>query len=227
MSNPNPAPRPFLQHISIGIGLLVLGLLLSFFDVQIVAASDPKEWPGDLRRVFKLSEIFAHGFGVAVIVFAIWNLSPHKRRFIPRLLSCAVFPPITAHLIKLLVARKRPTGFLDLHLVPTWPAVFIRNVDWFWPSGRVEHRVHDSVISISACGTRVWLGHWIKLPFSERSMVVFVFGYYRRDTACDFSRSLAQRRRCRRSTRISDRRRPGSELGNRVALRKTGIGNNR
>lgn len=114
-------PRPFLQHIAIGVGLLVLGLLLSFFDVQIIAASDPKEWPGDLRRVFKLSEIFAHGFGVAVIIFAIWNLSPEKRRHIPRLLSCAAFPPITAHLIKLFAARKRPTCFLDMHLVPTWP----------------------------------------------------------------------------------------------------------
>lgn len=114
-------PRPFLQHIAIGIGLLALGFTLSYFDVQIVAASDPKEWPGDLRRIFKLSEIFAHGFGVAVIILAIWNLSPERRRHIPRLISCVAFPPITAHLIKLVVARKRPTYFLSEHLVPSWP----------------------------------------------------------------------------------------------------------
>jgi membrane-associated phospholipid phosphatase len=117
----SPLPRPFLQHIAIGVGLLALGLLLSYFDVKIVAASDLKEWPGDLRRIFKLSEIFAHGFGVTIITFAIWNLSPEKRRHIPRLISCAAFPPITAHLIKLVVARKRPTSFLSHDLIPTWP----------------------------------------------------------------------------------------------------------
>lgn len=116
------APRPFLQHIAIGIALLLIGFALSWFDVAIISRVKSDQWPGDVRRIFKLSEIFAHGFGVAILVFAIWNLSPHKRRFLPRLISCAAFPPVMAHLIKLVVRRNRPTVYLDHLLQPTWPS---------------------------------------------------------------------------------------------------------
>jgi membrane-associated phospholipid phosphatase len=114
-------PRPFWQHIAIGIALLLLGGLLSRFDVAIISTANPEHWPGDIKRMFMLSEIFAHGFGVALVLYAVWNLSPQRRRYIPRLISCVVFPPITAHMIKLVVARNRPTTYLDENLVPVWP----------------------------------------------------------------------------------------------------------
>lgn len=114
-------PRPFRQHIAIGLLFLAIGFVLSWFDVAIVSQVKADQWPGDVRRIIKLSEIFAHGFGVAVLVIAIWNLSPEKRRFLPRLISCAAFPPIMAHLIKLVLRRSRPTVYLDHLLQPTWP----------------------------------------------------------------------------------------------------------
>ena len=115
-------PRPFWQHIAIGIGLLLLAALLSRFDVAIVNASNPVEWPGDLKRMFALTELFAHTFGIILIIFGVWHLSPNHRKFIPRLIACAAFPSITAQLIKLCVPRLRPTTYLDDDLIPHWPA---------------------------------------------------------------------------------------------------------
>ena len=120
-TNPQPKPRPFWQNIAIGVALLVIGGVLSRFDVAIMKASDPSEWPGDLRRIIQFSELFAHGFGVLLVVIGIWQMAPRQRCYIPRLLACVGFPPVTAHLIKLFVWRRRPTSFLDIHMVPHWP----------------------------------------------------------------------------------------------------------
>lgn len=114
-------PRPFWQHIAIGTGLLLLGVWMMRFDIVLTELFDSKNWPGDLRRIFKLSEIFAHGFGIALILVSIWLLDPKRRKFIPRLIACAAFPPITAHIIKLLAVRKRPTAYLNHLLEPSYP----------------------------------------------------------------------------------------------------------
>lgn len=116
-----PIPRPFWQNISIGVLLLVIAAVLGPFDVAIVKAADPSQWPGDLRRIFKFSELFAHGFGVLLIVIGVWQLTPQRRSYLPRLIACVVFPPVTAHLIKLFMVRRRPVTFLDAHRVPDWP----------------------------------------------------------------------------------------------------------
>ena len=100
----------------------MLAGILSRFDAAIISAADPADWPGDLKRLFQLSELFAHGFGIILIVIGIWQLSPQGKKFIPRLIACAAFPSIAAHLIKLMVARSRPTSFLDENLQPHWPA---------------------------------------------------------------------------------------------------------
>ena len=114
-------PRPFWQHIAIGLGLLLAAWIAMPADILVALNASSKDWPGDLRRIIKLSEIFAHGFGVALILGSIWLLAVEKRKYIPRLIACAAFPPITAHLIKLSVARRRPTVYLDHYLQPHYP----------------------------------------------------------------------------------------------------------
>jgi len=127
-------PRPFWQNIAIGIALLLVAVLLSRFDVAIVNAADPADWPGDLKRLFQLSELFAHTFGIILIIFGVWYLSPNRRKFIPRLIACAAFPSITAQLIKLCVARHRPTSYLSEQLIPNWP----ESTDVTWQGARTE-----------------------------------------------------------------------------------------
>lgn len=125
-------PRPFWQNIAIGVLLLGIAAVLCRFDVAIVKAADPSKWPGDLRRIFKFSELFAHGFGLFLVLLGIWQLAPERRVYLPRLIACVAFPPAAAHLIKLFVVRRRPVAFLDQHRVPHWPES--SDVTWF-PEG--------------------------------------------------------------------------------------------
>ena len=69
---------------------------------------------GDLRRIMALSEIFAHGFGVAIAIAFVLVFAPEKARRIPRLLSCLVLTAFSVHLIKHLVIRRRPQSFPDV-----------------------------------------------------------------------------------------------------------------
>ncbi len=69
--------------------------------------------PGDLRRIVHLSEIFGHGYGVALMVLATWILAPHVRRSFPRFLAIAIIPGAIAQLTKLFVIRNRPAAFLN------------------------------------------------------------------------------------------------------------------
>lgn len=158
-----PAPRAFWQHIAIGLALLVLAGVLSRFDSTIINAADPAEWPGDLKRLFQLSELFAHGFGIILIVLGVWQLSPERKKFIPRLIACAAFPSITAHLIKLVVARSRPTSFLDEQLMPQWPAS--ADVTWLGVGPEVAWNVSyasqsfPSAHAALVCGTAICLSY--------------------------------------------------------------------
>lgn len=157
------SPRPFWQHIAIGIALLVVAAVLARFDVNIVNAADPAEWPGDLKRMFQLSELFAHGFGIILIVYGIWHLTPEKRTYIPRLISCAVFPAITAHIIKLFVARSRPTTFLDESLMPQWPAS--ADVTWLGAGSEVAWNVQYATQSFPSAHAALVCGMAIGLSF--------------------------------------------------------------
>ncbi|QEG21827.1 phosphatase PAP2 family protein [Mariniblastus fucicola] len=156
-------PRPFWQHIAIGIALLVLAALLSRFDVSIVNAADPAEWPGDLKRLFALSELFAHTFGIVLIIFGIWHLSPDRRKFIPRLIACAFFPSVTAQIIKLCVARHRPTTFLDDSLVPQWPGS--TDVTWLGAGSDVAMNVQYATQSFPSAHAAIVCGMAIGLSF--------------------------------------------------------------
>ncbi len=165
-------PRPFWQHITIGIGLLVVAAGLARIDSTIINAADPAEWPGDLKRMFQLSELFAHGFGIVLIVFGIWHLTPERRAYIPRLISCAAFPSITAHMIKLVVARKRPTSFLDENLIPHWPAT--TDVTWVGAGQEVAWNVQYATQSFPSAHAALVCGMAIALSFIfPRGRVLF------------------------------------------------------
>jgi membrane-associated phospholipid phosphatase len=114
-------PRRFRENILIGLALLFAAWVVTGFDTWFANISTDDNLPGDVDRVLRLSEIFAHGFGLAVMTVGIWTMIPARRRQLPRLLSCAIFPPVTAHIIKVLIGRRRPTTYLDQFLVPNFP----------------------------------------------------------------------------------------------------------
>ncbi len=67
--------------------------------------------PKWLFKVCSLSEIFAHGWGVALIALAIFTLDPPARLQLPRLLTAAFGAGLCANLVKMLIARARPHHF--------------------------------------------------------------------------------------------------------------------
>lgn len=67
--------------------------------------------PGDLQRVVWLSEVFAHGSGIAMILLVVWALDRERRFFVLRAALLAFLPGIVARMGKWLVARQRPMVF--------------------------------------------------------------------------------------------------------------------
>ncbi len=106
------------------ISLLFLGIGIAMLPLdKWLGEPDNLEWlPGDLKRFVSLSEMFAHGFGVGVVAIGVWLLAESKRRLIPRILICAVWPSLGVHLLKLCFARLRPIKYLDESSQANFPA---------------------------------------------------------------------------------------------------------
>ncbi len=88
---------------------------------------------GDLRRIMALSEVFAHGFGVAIVIVSIFVLTPDKSRLVPRFISCLMIVGISIHLIKHLVMRRRPQSYIylpDLSAESWWVSTGADGVAW-------------------------------------------------------------------------------------------------
>jgi membrane-associated phospholipid phosphatase len=92
--------------------LAVLAIAIAPFDSWITQNFNMTTGTGDIRRIIALSEIFAHGFGVAIVVAMTYCLAPRPiRQKVPRLLSCLLLAGIAVHLVKHLVVRRRPQSY--------------------------------------------------------------------------------------------------------------------
>jgi membrane-associated phospholipid phosphatase len=91
--------------------LLLLAWIAIWLDVMVARVANVVTVRGDLARILKLSEFFAHGFGIGVVLTGIWLLVPARRRFLPRLIISVLLPGAIVHAIKLLVSRQRPLVF--------------------------------------------------------------------------------------------------------------------
>jgi membrane-associated phospholipid phosphatase len=77
----------------------------------------PIRVPGDVRRALDVSEGFAHGFGVAVILLSVWVLDRGGRRQVVRIAACAFGAGLLADVGKALVARLRPIAPFEVERV--------------------------------------------------------------------------------------------------------------
>lgn len=101
--------------------LVATGLVVLNFDTALANPSNLEYLPGDLKRFVRLSELFAHGFGVGVVAIGIWLMAKEKRRFIPRIMLCAFWPSAGVHLMKICFARYRPIKYFDEFRVANFP----------------------------------------------------------------------------------------------------------
>jgi len=90
-----------------------LGIAVMPLDQMLGNPNNMEAMPGDLKRFVTLSEIFAHGFGIAIVGAGVWVLSSAHRKLIPRIVMCAIWPALGVHLVKLMIARHRPIKYFD------------------------------------------------------------------------------------------------------------------
>lgn len=87
----------------------------TLFDVSISRWLGTSPMRGDLSKAIELSEVYAHGIGIIVILMLISQLAPRKRWCIPRLATLAFGSGAVAMVVKMFVLRVRP-GSLNLHV---------------------------------------------------------------------------------------------------------------
>jgi membrane-associated phospholipid phosphatase len=65
-------------------------------------------WKKHFAKLCSVSEVYAHGFGVAAILATAFVLDPAQRRRLPRMIACTVCGGVSANVLKFAVVRWRP-----------------------------------------------------------------------------------------------------------------------
>lgn len=144
--------------------LLSLSLAVLPWDIPLARLFDADHLAGDVRRFFELTEFFAHGFGITLILIAVLVLAPDRRRRLVRVVMGLLASALVVHGIKLVVLRMRPgffwsQGELDQTtwlgfaswIDPTNAAILnVAHASQSFPSG------HSAAVSALAVGL-IWL----------------------------------------------------------------------
>ena len=211
-------------HWSLLAGSLVAALATGF---AVSLDQNSSEWlrgfkvPGDLRKAISLSEVFAHGFGVAAILGTLLFLSEQNRR-------SAIWGAIlitfvaggTANILKGGFVRIRPHSVGQIEVVDasalaatghgerTGEAEVVKASFWdarqrSFPSGHAATACSATQFSVWACGYRLWLGDWAQPRISERRWIVCFFcdaGLYSKNQQRCALLDRCPRRRCGRAS---------------------------
>jgi membrane-associated phospholipid phosphatase len=87
------------------------------FDLELTRWIVSGSFPGDFQKAIELSEVFAHGIGVIIILWLMGALAPYSRWALPRLVIMSFGGGAIATLAKLIIIRERPYHF-DLQNAP-------------------------------------------------------------------------------------------------------------
>ena len=107
------------------------------------------------RSHLNIFEVFGHGIGALLIVWAIYLLDPGRRWAIPRVLACALAAGGAADLLKFMILRVRP------YKIPFPPTVWKSFHQWFpFMSGTsVEHSFPSAhtATAVGLAAALIWL----------------------------------------------------------------------
>ena len=96
----------------LAVAIFVSLPIVLYFDIAISRACRQRVIPGDLRTIVRLSEVVAHGYGIALILLMLYKLIPEVRRELLRVAMCACIPSLITLLAKISIARSRPNSYL-------------------------------------------------------------------------------------------------------------------
>ncbi len=114
--------RKWQSLVRITLVVVVAGLACLPFDHQLASAVLIERLPGDLHRSILLVEIFGHGTGILLIIFALLLMRRDLWRGTVRMLVAFFFAGGLVNLLKLLVWRYRPAFF--------WPDIDASDRSW-------------------------------------------------------------------------------------------------
>jgi membrane-associated phospholipid phosphatase len=114
------------------IGLFICSVLVLPFDIEISRSLGITNWPGDAVRAMRLTEFFAHGFGVTLILVAVFALDPSRRYALIPVVIAQLLTSLLVHVVKLTVIRWRPADFFDLSKPET--SSFVSWLGWLDPA---------------------------------------------------------------------------------------------
>ncbi|MCI0361296.1 MAG: phosphatase PAP2 family protein [Planctomycetaceae bacterium] len=153
--------------VLLAVVLALAAALALLVDLPVARFVKQDRLPGDLKSLVELSEAFAHGVTVGLIILLAAVLDRRGWRVVPRLAVSAFGAGLLANAIKLLVARQRPrfadAGGQVLDTFVGWLPFF--SVDYrlqSFPSGHTATAV-GLAVALSALYPRGW---WLFASFA-------------------------------------------------------------
>jgi membrane-associated phospholipid phosphatase len=109
-SGPQRARPSWPRALLITAGLAVAGLLVVPFDGPVAHFLIGGGCPGELDKLFDLSEVFGHATGVLLIILTVLALDPRGWRSAAWVAAAGYGGGLGADVLKLLVSRTRPNA---------------------------------------------------------------------------------------------------------------------
>lgn len=108
------ASQQFARWCLACAGILVCAAVLALsIDRTVALWFKEHRLPGELAHLVRLAEVFGWGGGVALIIATAATLDPRGWRIVPRLAGGSLGAGICADIIKLFIARTRPSATQD------------------------------------------------------------------------------------------------------------------
>jgi membrane-associated phospholipid phosphatase len=112
--SPLMAGSPVLRWLILAGVLAACGLAALAIDCPVAEWFRDVSLHGDLRKPLSISESFGHGYGVLMILLAVYVLDPGHRWALPRVTTTAFGAGLATNIAKILVGRTRPRTY-DFH----------------------------------------------------------------------------------------------------------------
>jgi membrane-associated phospholipid phosphatase len=151
--------RKLAGYFSAAAALALAAAVCVRFDTQWSATLRAGDLPGDVEKAINLSEVFAHGFGVAAVLGSVFFLTPGRRRVVWCAVLVTLVSGLSANLMKGCVVRVRPHAQATISVVghdsgdPTRVAV----AESYWDA---RQRSFPSGHAATAWGLAIGLG-WV------------------------------------------------------------------
>ncbi|MEQ1904355.1 MAG: phosphatase PAP2 family protein [Pirellulaceae bacterium] len=130
IANSHVLPWTYARVILLG-GLVIASLAVMPLDIEISRFLGTENLPGDAVSALKMTEFFAHGFGITLILAAVFALDPSRRYALIPVIVAQLLASLVVHVVKVNVVRWRPADFFNLSEPAT--SSFVSWLGWLNP----------------------------------------------------------------------------------------------